>query len=269
MHQCQGHLCNKCQSYPMQLLITLSDFVRIAPRIPKDLLTDESLHIYKHVPSATQTDGPAPTTSDDTIADFGLMNMLADSWVGIGASVALYANVAAGVTPGCGLADYYPIYHGLSTCPEEKKFDFFTSLMWNGHFTKHCMNTHCWPSCIQPCISTITHKLTSSSANLVEPVPVWVARAVSAVTRVWSLTGFPAWTLAYDHGHSPLNRGPIYHHTFTCKYKYEDTVSYILKWLQKTKKWTDWGAVSCKSPIFLYQSNIWTKKESLSVMMNS
>lgn len=90
----------------MQLLITLSDLVRIAPRIPKDLLTDESLHQYKQVPSARQTDGPAPSTSDDTIADFGPINMLANSWAGIGASVALFASVAAGVTPGCGLADY-------------------------------------------------------------------------------------------------------------------------------------------------------------------
>lgn len=55
---------------------------------------------------ASQTDGAAPTTADYTIADFGPINMLASSWAGAVVFVVLYASVAAGVTPGCGLADY-------------------------------------------------------------------------------------------------------------------------------------------------------------------
>lgn len=54
---------------------------------------------------ASQAEGEAPATADDTSADFGPINMLANSWVGTVVSVVLYASVAAGVTPGCGLAD--------------------------------------------------------------------------------------------------------------------------------------------------------------------
>lgn len=53
----------------------------------------------------SQTDGAAPTTADDAIADCGPTNMLTNSMVGTVVSVALYASVAAGVTPGRGLAD--------------------------------------------------------------------------------------------------------------------------------------------------------------------
>ena len=55
--------------------------------------------------TASQVDGAAPTIADDTGADFGSITMLANGLLGIIIPVVLHASMAAGVTPGCGLAD--------------------------------------------------------------------------------------------------------------------------------------------------------------------
>lgn len=55
--------------------------------------------------SLSQTDGATPATADYPIADFGLINMLADTWVGTVVPMVVRARAAAGVAPGCGQRD--------------------------------------------------------------------------------------------------------------------------------------------------------------------
>lgn len=62
------------------------------------------MKVFTNTP-ASQTDWATSTTADDTIADFGHIKMLANTWVGTVVSVVLYASVAAGATPSCGQQD--------------------------------------------------------------------------------------------------------------------------------------------------------------------